>query len=65
MGYLPKFAGPLEDELLASISTPSVRSYACLDFSVLNVKLTLRIACRATRHGIADGFIRGLSVTSA
>jgi hypothetical protein len=27
MGYLPKFAGPREEELLASISTPSVLSF--------------------------------------
>jgi len=59
MGYLPKFAGPLEDELLASISTPSVRSYDCLDFSVLNVKLSLQAGRCAIGHGIAEDFSRG------
>src|SRR5215470_5913673 len=34
IGYLPKVAGPREEELLASINTPSVRSYIWRDFSV-------------------------------
>src|SRR5579871_1385354 len=41
IGYFPKFAGPREEELLASIRTPRVRSYACFDFSVMN-KTNLR-----------------------